>query len=614
MQPYQEEYIENMKNIAVLTARKKTGDLTFEAFEAELLQAREQLEQKIKRNMKLLREYLFPTLDHLLEATSETLLELQEFAGKLLNGQTITDLGLFCLIHQALLNLARLSKDQQGMIRELYWLGIGRHNICNKVVGLEFSLIENYISAMRLCFMEAAAYLKYYDEIDDLETRGYILRCRANISLGQFKTAGEKIHLVKQTLQILQDRDYQEKAPQLPWDRYIYMTHQQMAASISYSKNSPMTPEDIADVMESVYLVYQRRLQEAKLKNEPQPMRPAFNYYAIEYYCGLSNLQELLSKIEYLMDSADISDFSAENMYALISLPAFYCQFLQQYPERIPERKEYIASLYQRILNYMDVFPETSENETLFLYLRQLTHTFVETEDSISYGDFLRKLMMRFIPETYVHSYMVGNAAAVFSHIIISEEPKYFDDMPHIKTIKSLEEKRKAIWDYAINCGLYHDVGKFSFLDLYSHTARQWLEEEYELAHLHTVAGETFLKTRPSTLPYAAAALGHHSWYDGSHGYPGTYRRLEYPNRQMVDIIGLVDWLENVTGIRRLYTGVEKTYDEAVENAIALEGRRFSPLLTTRLRDRGVAEQIRQAFAEGQREAYRQLYLEDRRF
>ena len=184
--------------------------------------------------------------------------------------------------------------------------------------------------------------------------------------------------------------------------------------------------------------------------------------------------------------------------------------------------------------------------------------------------------------------------------------------MEHIKTIQDLKEKQRHIADYAMKCGLYHDVGKLSFIDLYTQTARQWLEEEYELAHLHTIAGEAFLNARPSTHPFADVALGHHSWYDGSHGYPDNYKRLEHPNRQMVDIIGLMDWMENVTGIRRLYTGVEKTYEEAVEEAIALEGRRFSPLLTTRLRDKEVAEQIRQAFADGKREAYHQLYLEKR--
>ena len=76
----------------------------------------------------------------------------------------------------------------------------------------------------------------------------------------------------------------------------------------------------------------------------------------------------------------------------------------------------------------------------------------------------------------------------------------------------------------------------------------------------------------------------------------------------MVDVIGLVDWLENVTNSAQLYTGIERSFQEAVEEAIELEGRRFSPLLTARLRDQEAADLIQEAFAEGSREACRRVY------
>ena len=47
-----------------------------------------------------------------------------------------------------------------------------------------------------------------------------------------------------------------------------------------------------------------------------------------------------------------------------------------------------------------------------------------------------------------------------------------------------------------------------------------------------------------------------------------------------------------MTDTARLYKGVEKTFEEAVEAAIALEGRRFSPLLTAWLRDKEVTERV----------------------
>ena len=78
----------------------------------------------------------------------------------------------------------------------------------------------------------------------------------------------------------------------------------------------------------------------------------------------------------------------------------------------------------------------------------------------------------------------------------------------------------------------------------------------------------------------------------------------------MVDVIGLIDWLDDVTYTNQLHIGVEKTFEEAIQSAIALEGRRFSPLLTARLRDKSVVKQIQIALTEGRQEAYQQLYKE----
>ena len=176
MQPYQDEYIANLKEISTLTARQKPRGLSFEEYLKELLENRERAQQLSKRNMELLRNNLFPVLDHLFAAGDKVCSELQEFAGRLLSGRNELDVGLFCQIHQALLSHARMKRDRAHVIEELYWLGIGRNNLCAKLVGLDLSEIEKYTSQMRLCFIEAAAYLKYYDEIEDSQTRGYILR------------------------------------------------------------------------------------------------------------------------------------------------------------------------------------------------------------------------------------------------------------------------------------------------------------------------------------------------------------------------------------------------------------------------------------------------------
>ena len=68
MKPYQEEYIKNIRDINALTARRDPAGCSIEEYRDKLLLVREWTQQVVRRNMLLLREELFPVLDHLFEA------------------------------------------------------------------------------------------------------------------------------------------------------------------------------------------------------------------------------------------------------------------------------------------------------------------------------------------------------------------------------------------------------------------------------------------------------------------------------------------------------------------------------------------------------------------
>ena len=156
---------------------------------------------------------------------------------------------------------------------------------------------------------------------------------------------------------------------------------------------------------------------------------------------------------------------------------------------------------------------------------------------------------------------------------------------------------------------MLHDIGKMNFMSLYTNVGRQWFEDENEMAQLHTLVGMACLEKRRSTSRCAAVALGHHRWYDGSRGYPDDYKRLECEYRQMVDVIGLMDWLDNIVyNDTRIFRGMDKTFEEARESAISLDGKRFSPMLIARLREKEVSDAINGALNSGRNEAYRNIY------
>ena len=610
MQPYQEEYLDNLRQFDALFQRKRPKELDFEAYTSQVKADREEILRLSRRNMELLRTKLFPSMENLYGWNSRQVAELEEFSFRLFDGRVELDVGLFCQIHQALLGLARFNEDRDAVIRELYWMGLGSNALSSKLVGLPLADIWGYTTQMRQYFIEAAEYLKEFDEIDSIETRGYILRSRANISLGQFPTPGEKTRLLKDTLNILQNKHYQELAPELPWDRFIYLTHQNMTSSISHSREKVMSPEEMASIMPSALIVYTGRYEVGRQLHQQPAARPAFGYHALEFYCGLSDLDTFLTRLEELLDGASASDYSPDGMYAMISLPAFYSLYLSQYPDAIAPREEYLQGLYKRMLDYAEAYPGEPGNHSLFLYLRQLCFTFIETEGGVLYSEFLIKLLLRFAPETYRHSHLVGEGARALCAALLEEDPAWFDGIDFIREITCPEKKRAAVLDYAMGCGLFHDSGKVSVIELCTRTARQWLDEEYEMARLHTLSGKILLESRASTSRYAPAALGHHAWYKsgGRQSYPDTYRRSECPERRMVDVIALVDWIEVRMNSAHMYHLEAKPFDQVVQEAVQMGGSRFCPRLTGLLRDEKTAKRLQAALETATQNAYRRIY------
>lgn len=72
-----------------------------------------------------------------------------------------------------------------------------------------------------------------------------------------------------------------------------------------------------------------------------------------------------------------------------------------------------------------------------------------------------------------------------------------------------------------------------------------------------------------------------------------------------MDIIGLVDWLETVVNSAQMYDKPALTFEDAARAAAELEGTRFSPLLTARLRDAQTAARLKLALETGAQDAYR---------
>jgi HD-GYP domain-containing protein (c-di-GMP phosphodiesterase class II) len=613
MQAYQKAYLENSRQILDLQTRPNPRHVSFDEYYEYVRHAKQEKARLGEENVALLRQELFPQLDGLYQLSPEQLQDLDEFAQLLMDNRYlhggVMEPGLAGHILQALVNYYRRCKERNLLIRHLYELGMSRYYLYLPMMTELLDEASRYATRMRLCFVEAGAYLKFFDEIEDEETQGYIIRSLANTALGVFNQYGDKIRTVKHTLQVLQDEHYQKLAPGLPWKRYIALTHDQMTRSIPMGDMYSLQPQEVEDVMESTYIVYENQLKLAQSTGVSPYNRDLLPYYNVEYRLGIRTVEEMLTLFETMLQKADVKDYSVQGMHEILWMTAYYSLWLQTYPEQLKGREDFLLEMQQRLLRYVDAArSQVDDPSRLYWQTNQFVSCYIELEGGMDNETLMLTILKANAPEIYVHSWLVGSVAVVLSESKLEEDGAFFDDIDFIRQITDPAEKRRVVLEYAMKCGLLHDIGKLGVMDMYTIESRQWLGEEYEISQLHVSSYHKNLLSCPSTIRYADVALGHHKWYDDRRGFPERYHRLDSQYRQMVDIIALADWLSMVTDSNNLRAGEHLEVEAAIQKALTMEGNQFSPQVVNCLRDAEIHQQITSILLNGEREAYLSLY------
>lgn len=586
MQPYQQAYIDNCATIHRLVT-SQNSDI------AELTHARE-LKQE---NTRLLSKNLFPVLDDLYAAPPEIVAEMEEFSDKLNVWQKQVDVALSVQILEALVSVTRLQKDRTALIRRLYKLGRAYYSFYLVSNGIAARQSEPLSLRMRYSFSEAAGYLRFFGEFP-AETQEYIVRAQANIYLGVFHDWRDKLACVRRSMQIVTDPYYHKLAPSLPWKRFEATIHQQMCSVFPYDKlPGALDPEMVVDVMESAHLVYEDQFIQLRKSGKPIQPRWLMPYYTLELACGLITREQLLAYLEGIFDSADETSYSSESIYAMLSAPAFYVQYLQFMPDLLVPRRRYLAQSYLRILRYIaNMPPEIMGGEGSNHAMRML-ETFIEVPGGITMLHFGLYGMRLISPEIFAHSYVTGRMSQRIAEAILAEDPSYFSDVPELQGNLS-NAGRMAFF-----AGAMHDFGMLVFRNISGNDKRQMLHSEYEMRKTHAYLGKNEMASCESTKCFADTAYGHHRWYDGSDGYPDDYDRLESPYRAITDIVSLTDYLDSNPAEDTLEAIRSVSFDQKCADAIALGGRRFSPMVTTWLQNPALREKLADLYDNGYRRA-----------
>lgn len=587
-------YTDHVREIAALCDIRH-GSLSFEEWYESRIRADARIRELRRENDRFLSENLFPLLDTLHDASPEQIAALEAFGDVLMDWKTNLDVGVYLLIHDSLLSLYRFRKDRNNVIKELYKLGMGLYYQNRSVQGIRTAHAMPLYFENEMTFTEAGSYLKFFDQIEDEPTKGYIIRALANIAICT-KDHHKKVATSARILQIVRDEYYRSLAPGLPWDVFLRRTEQQMSSNRDVLSKGDLSAEELSQILEACLAVF-----EPEIHAENPNIRWLWPYYEMEYSCGFVDLKTTYERMERIIDAMPYDQYDTSGMYANVQLPIYYGRLIRKNPSLQKKKRNlaYLKDAYDKMMRTLMSVPQESIDDFILYDLVLVISDYYETDGVPTYESIALKLMERFAGLYMISALRVGELLQAMCACILKHDPQFFDDIPFLAECADPEEKEARLLDYAKKCGLFYDFGVIKMnLDRMLRT-RNLFEREFRIFSMHTLSGYDDLAARASTQRYADIAYGHHSWYNDAGGYPEGYVRNDSPYRQMTDTVAVA-----------IYLVEENTADAAaaIREAIALGGTRFSPLVTAYMEDPELQQSMLEILERNPKAYYRAVF------
>ncbi len=608
MRPYQETYVAQNKEIrSLLDAASMspnpdtTTENTMTSGQFWSIRRRHRFRAQVlaDANTELLRQNLMPVLDDIISAPEEEIRELDDFADHLLVGARQLDLVLNYMIRAALVTYARKWEKRDMLIRELYQMGMALFYMQSTIT---YSSQVLYSWKMSLVFGEAASYIRMYDAIEDIETRGYIHRAMGNLALAYSwndeEGARRKIQAIRRSMQILSDPVYREKTPSLPWELYIEKSHRERITAMGYLRmmgNTEHVQDVVSEVLESTVYVREKELEKSRKRGKSLAIRWLAQYEIAQYHCGIFSLGHLLGELEKLYVKRNSKDITFDGIETNLFIPAIYSQYLRGDEALRHQKKQVVQYMYHGAARYVRSMSFDQLDAKISRNLTEISLVFIEYPDGLLLKDFLVELVASRHPELYVEFLMTGKLTHFLAERIIESHPEFLTSLPGCESAEQVRKQKEKILHFAYEAGLLAETGLLSVTHLVEIPVRSWFEEEKRIYETHVYAGRNILAECESTKRYAQTAFGYHRYYNERGGYPEAYSRRENEYQAITDIVSAASCL--IRRMKRLglsakyrssaeteqpvfavdFVRVRELFSKALAEVCAQSGTRFSP-------------------------------------
>ena len=603
MDPRFERYIENIRAVRALSRPQFAPGMKARAL-LETIQANAaRCFDYMKEDNAILDELVFRRRPEKL--TREDIADLQAFADKLFSYANSEDCGIAYKVYSLLLEAARFREDKPAIIRHLYEKGVSLHYL--NIRG-EDCAINPYGRQVRACFQEGAGYMAEYESFD-LTTKSYIIRCLGNSRMSMPRRTREDcveyMKVFDQAMGIICDPYYRNLDPEIPWKKFEYAMHLDRMTLLGYLRHSN-DPGMAAKILQSAERVYRDRFLYKNEEDRLLNWRIGYFYKAARYHAGLGTAREVVEEVLNVMDHTDCHDYTSTGINQNLTAVSYMVAYQALMPPEDQRAMQYRTDqAMERSLKYLEELPQDRYPRAVSRAVREIVEA--EAEVGTARRGLLSYILAAHKP-TYVHSLMVAGLTRLFVRQLLKRSPEKFLGVMGCRTVEDVRRSRIEICELAYECGLYHDLGKSLVVMYISNNYRRLLDEEFDCIQWHTVFGWELLCKVGAKDDLAQAALYHHTFYDGTDGYPKGCPPCPASIKPIVDALSVADSLDAATdNIGRCYT-MAKPVDALLGEFRAQKGSRYAPDVVDLLDDEAFCEMLKATLDETRKSVYLEAY------
>lgn len=625
-----ERYYANIKEANDLVRPKISSGLPRDEL-LEVIHANAERLTKLKyENDEFLRDNILTADPSTL--TAEDIAELSELADILFHNATGCDIGIAYKIHSLIYKYAEYYGKRDLMIKELYYQGLTLYYLHFSIGSMK---INTNGKELYDYYCRGASYINQYEDIEDENTRGYIIRCLGNRKYGHPAIKGDNdwiigngnVHagydeyskIFGEAMAVICSEHYRSLNPGLPWSNYEYAMHFDRTAYLSSLRvahedkiESPLIERMKRDVLESAEYVYNHQEEIAKRKHQSVGVRTRYVYAAAKFHAGKADIKELVDILLETNENAGMNDYTQSGITANIGFAVYashYSEYMNSADAELYQPR--IKAAMNRAVEFFENFPNELFGEYMSHWVGELVRE--QTNGNSVSRTHIMETMILCHTSTYVHSVMVAYLTRAIFEEAVRTDPKILGGVFEAVSAEEIIANRAAYAKRAYLCGLYHDVGKSSVLAYITTYGRKLLDEEFEVIKYHPVMGYSLLKNFDELEIEAEVALKHHLWYNGRGGYPVKHSDTKESARAIIDIVAIADSLDAATdNIGRSYAQT-KTFEALVDELRQGSGTRYSPDIVMLFDNADFCTRLKENMSERRKNVYCRAYEARRR-